>query len=692
MTDSARNTLLASSASDPEDPAGADARLDDLLRLLPQPFAFVSGTGVVLRANAGFAELFGLGLGCAAGRSLADLVGEAGLHRLRPVLEAARAGVPARTETWLAPPHAEPCFAEVACRPAGRAAGVEGAVVVLAHDLTEQAQVRARLRFAEQAFAALSGRAYLIGPDLRIRAGLCAGGARQRSQADEAGAHVADLVGRAVFDNVLEAPLRKALAGRPARLYALVPDGDDGAGDAEIHVGPFVGEDDAIEGALLVLRSDELACQRTRELERLAMEDPLTGLANRRAFQKSLEEELTKARTGISEGFALLAIDLDDFKALNDRGGHAAGDAMLCRIAAQLGALAAERGCVARLGGDEFAVLRYGADQDEANRLARSIVEALEAIRLEWDGALFRVGCSIGVAVLDRQFVRTMNATAKDVLHWADQACLTGKATGGGQVRQFQVGDPLLAARRDDLANVATVEQALADDRLTLFAMPVVDLATGTPVMDEILLRVRGEGERILRPGGMIASAERHGLMRRIDHWVIDGVLDRLTGEPGLGPVSVNLSAQTIGDPLFLETLQARLALNPRLAARLCFELAETAVARDTVAAATLVATLKDHGCRVAMDDFGGGWSTSAHLRQLQLDWLKIDGSIVRTIASDPVQHAVVKGIVCVARELGIDLIAEHVEDPDTADMLQDLGVAMGQGFLFGEPAPWRAL
>lgn len=690
---------------------GAPNFVEEILRNLPFPYAVVSAAGAIVAANAGFAVLFDRLPAGVAGLELSALFAKTAMRRLRPVIDAALAGAPTTTEGMFMARTGRTIYAHVQCRPLS---GVPGAsprgLLMEIRDLAEDGPIRTRLRMAEQAFLALADQAWLIGADGCVRDGLPSGSERfdVRGGIDRVqGRHLSDIFGATAFACQLEQPLARAFKGRSERvslprhaLRALVWDapGDTSLAstlpvpsehDLQGVLRPFRGELGTIEGVLLVLRQEDDLPARARELERLAMEDPLTGLSNRRAFQKVLEDELIKARTGISDGISLLALDLDDFKTVNDRGGHAAGDAMLCQISDQLRDMVGDSGTVARLGGDEFAVVRYSADEDEAGRLARQIMLAIETLHLDWNGTSFRTGCTVGVAVMDRQFIRTMNATAADVLHWADDACLTGKATGGGQVRHFKVGENLLASRREDLGNVARVERALAEDELRLFALPVFDMASGAPVMTELLLRVQGEENRLLRPGAMIASAERHGLMTSVDRWVLDTVLDRLAVDPAEVPVSLNLSAQSLANSEFQAYLDSRLAERPHLAGRMCFELSEVSVARNLPAAARMVSLLKRHGCKVALDDFGGGWPTTAHLRRLELDWLKIDGTITRSIVSDPVQHAVLRGIICVAQELGIELIAEFVEDHDTVKALTELGITLGQGYHFAEPAPW---
>jgi diguanylate cyclase (GGDEF)-like protein/PAS domain S-box-containing protein len=683
--------------------------VEEILQGLPYPYAVLSRSGEVIAANAGFADMFDRAATALRGIPLPSLFARAALRRLRPVMEAALSGAPTSTEGMFSARTGRTIYAHVQCRPLTTRGDISGVLMEI-RDLAEDGPIRTRLRLAEQAFLALANHALLIGTDGRIRDGLPSGSERfeERGLIERVqGKHLIDIFGADAFACHIEQPLARTFKGRTERvtlprhllhslLWASAVEGGVHSGGLnmtghELHgvLRPFRGELGTIEGVLLVLRHDDELPARAKELERLAMEDPLTGLANRRAFQKVLEDELIKARTGISGGISLLALDLDDFKSVNDRGGHAAGDAMLCQISDQLRDFVGDSGTVARLGGDEFAIVRYSADEDEASRLARQIVSSIETLHLDWNGTSFRIGCTVGVAVLDRQFIRTMNATAADVLHWADEACLTGKATGGGQVRQFRVGEKLVANRREDLGNIARVEQALAEDELRLFGLPVFDLGTGLPVMTEILLRVQGEENRLLRPGAMIASAERHGLMSSVDRWVLDAVLNRMSNDVDAVPVSLNLSGQSLADADFQSYVDTRLAENPRAAERICFELSEVAVARNMPAAARMIAVLKRHGCKIALDDFGGGWPTTAHLRRLQFDWLKIDGTITRSIVNDPVQHAVLRGIICVARELGVELIAEFVEDQDTVKALTELGVPLAQGYHLAEPAPW---
>jgi len=483
---------------------------------------------------------------------------------------------------------------------------------------------------------------------------------------------------------------RQAVQGQPSTIHY------DRAGQeleqsihdsSELRLVP-VGDDPGSPGSsavLVTLRHGVENPDRVREYQKAAMEDGLTGLANRRAFLEKLDQVLTPAPSGA----ALLFIDLDDFKKVNDFGGHEAGDEMLKLVARALETAAGRNALIARIGGDEFAILLQTGDEDEAVRLAERVVADLVALRLNRDGILFRIGCSIGVVAIDPGFISALDAKPDEVLRWADTACLKGKAEGGHRVAVHHLSDDDILARCTDLTNVFTVEDALANEDLALFFMPVVALDDDRPVMREILLRFKGGDNVPIHPKALLTSADRYGLMDRVDLWILNGVIDRLQKDPSLGPVAVNLSIQSIGNTTFLHHLKARLQDSPQTAALICFELDETHLARNLHLAAPFAAFAKDLGCQIAIDNFTGSWSVISELGMDQADWLKVDGSIVRDVVRDPVQRAILLGIVSVAQELGLRLIAEHIEGRATVNALQELGIKFGQGFVFSSPEPW---
>lgn len=696
-----------------------------LLHSVRHPAALLTARGRFLLANQALLEELACSSALLTGRPLEAVINEPALRRLRPLIEMAARGKPAMAEGMFAFDEGRGAPMRLTCTPL-RTAAAPRQTQLLFLELRELAFVgpaERRMRIAQQAAHLLAGRVLMLGRNGRVADVLPVDDhdpqlatLQDMDESALTGMHLAELAGHELFRRALEPAFAAALEGECT--HVTLPSGQvTGAlaqlcqrkagtsGGAEMLkdlVLTFAPSRDWVgraDGVMVLLGTAAGAGAgrepeaRTRELERLAMEDPLTGLANRRAFQQALEDELTRVRAGASAGITVLVVDLDQFKIINDRAGHMAGDAMLERIAAQLRQIAGETALVARLGGDEFAIIRFSADEDGAHGFAGTIAASLAQLNFPWDGAVYRTGGSIGFAVLDRQFARTLNASAADVLRWADQACISSKALGGGKVLQFRFDEHLLASYKASRSNLERIEQALAADRLQLFSQPVCCTATGRTVMTELLLRVDDEELGLLEPQGVLSAAARHGLLPQVDRRVVELALARLRrgGRAAAGQFSLNLSEQSLGDSGFLEFLDGALAGNRGIATRLAFEVSELAVARETAGMTRLAAILKAHGATLILDDFAGNWPRTTHLKGLGLKWLKIDGSMMASLLSDRVQRVQVKGIVLVAASLGARVIAEAVENEDTAVCLAELGVFTAQGFHFGAPQPWTS-
>lgn len=423
--------------------------------------------------------------------------------------------------------------------------------------------------------------------------------------------------------------------------------------------------------------------QRKRQEERihyLAMHDPLTDLPNRRALSESLGRVVDRCRRG--EVGALLVIDLDHFKLVNDSVGHLAGDRLLITLASLL------RGCLrpsdflARLGGDEFAVLLEDLSLEEARNTAERLRRAVDESRFQFEDRVFNLGISIGASPIDGSL------DAETIMALADSARYAAKDQGGNRMvvyRGIQDGEIKLA----EASEWATrIKDALRAGRFILHFQPVVRLANGRVEHVEALLRMRDEnsGELIL-PDRFLHAAERFGIMTQIDRWVLDEVLRILQSRADLS-VFVNLSGVSLSDPSLLDHVEARVREAKLEPGRLVFEVTETAAVADLVGAQLWLRRLKDAGCLFALDDFGMGFSSFSYLRALPADYVKIDASFVRNIDTDGTNRALVQAINSVAHALGKEVIAEAVENPAVAAVLADLAVEYGQGYHFGRPGP----
>lgn len=420
------------------------------------------------------------------------------------------------------------------------------------------------------------------------------------------------------------------------------------------------------------------------ELAYQASHDALTGLHNRRAFERQLEEALAALARG-GEARALLYIDLDQFKLVNDTCGHSAGDQLLREITAVM-----RRSCIdgflARLGGDEFGLLLEDG-LEGARRRAEKLIDSIHAHVFSYEGRHFQLGASIGVVAISQA-----GQNIDELLIAADQACYAAKDKGRNRVEVYSSEDGYYQSQRAQFLSVAQIASALREGRLTLHYQRIVPLQPGLGEHVEILLRLVSDQGRLISPGVFIPAAERFNLMPQVDRWVVDQVC-RILGEEtselaadtvfAVNLSGVTLSADDLGE--YVADCITRYAVDP---ARLCFEITETAAIGNLDRALAFIARVRGMGATVALDDFGSGLSSFAYLRQLQVDYLKIDALFVRNLHQDARDYAVVRSIMEVARVHGMKTIAEYVHKPVIADLLREMGVDYAQGYALHEPEP----
>ncbi len=471
------------------------------------------------------------------------------------------------------------------------------------------------------------------------------------------------------------------------------------------------------DGRVVLLRDLGDARRMAAELAHLATHDELTGLPNRRAFECALAAAVGDARaTGATH--AMVYVDLDEFKIVNDTCGHAAGDELLFRLAAHLreslidrlgppnephiesddpeapaSERAAGRWLLARLGGDEFGLLLHGCTAAFAALQADRLQDDVQRFRFHWGAQVFRVGTSIGIAAVDRGC-----AGVDALLQAADGACYMAKDAGRNRIQVHTLDDPELARRADAMQWVSRIESALEEDRFCLFAQPIASLQQGTAALAdrarglhfEVLLRLREEDGGLALPGAFMPAVERYHLAARIDEWVLTHTLHWLSHRaPGeVSHCAINLSAHTVGDPAMLQRIEALLDTWPVPPECLCFEITETAAIGHLAQAEAFMRSLRARGCQVALDDFGVGMSSFAYLRQLPVDVLKIDGLFVRGVERDAVNQSMLRAIRDVARVMGLRTVAEFAESDSTVDWLRAQGLDHAQGYAIARPQP----
>lgn len=424
-------------------------------------------------------------------------------------------------------------------------------------------------------------------------------------------------------------------------------------------------------------------------IHHLAYHDTLTGLVNRNEFDRRLAQVLETAKSENSH-HALLYLDLDQFKVINDTCGHQAGDQLLSQLAVVLRAEVRGRDTLARLGGDEFGLLLENCALHQAEQVAESIRSAVNSFRFVWQSKTFSIGVSIGIAS-----VAANACNAAEVLSAADMACYSAKDLGRDRYHIYQSDDSDMRRRHGEMHWVARVKDAIGEDRLVLHQQAIHSLSTDTTPSYEFLVRMKDESGKLILPGSFIPAAERYGVMAGLDRWVIKSVLDYLSATflvqdevADAGVFFINLSGASLSDRSVFQHIRERLEQTGVPPSWLCFEITETAAISNLNYAVEFINEIRGLGCRFALDDFGAGLSSFSYLKTIPVDYLKIDGSFVRDIANDPMNYAIVQAVNEIGHVAGLRTIAEFVEDEAIIPTLQHLGVDYAQGFGIAKPVP----
>lgn len=424
--------------------------------------------------------------------------------------------------------------------------------------------------------------------------------------------------------------------------------------------------------------------QMEARLEYLASHDFLTGILNRARFQEELERELARARRYGTSG-TLIFLDLDNFKDINDTLGHQAGDQVLRRVAQVLRSRLRSTDILARLGGDEFVVLLPHTSVSDARIVGEAILERLRQEVTEVDGRLIRLRASLGIVAYPDQ-----GEQVEDLLIGADMTMYEAKRAGGHRISVATGVEEGRREREFRLCWERRITEALHHEGFVLYRQPVVSLADGRLAGYELLLRMKDGPDELVLPHEFLPVAERTGLMIEIDRWVLQRALQLLArSSEDDGSLFVNLSGMAFSDDDFFALVQEQLQQVGAGAQRLVIELTETGVIRNFSHAGKFIQALREStGCRFALDDFGKGFSSLWALRDLDVDFLKIDGGFVRDLLCNAVDQHIVRAIVNMARGLGKRTVAEYIPDATTLDLLREWGVDWGQGYHVGRPEP----
>jgi diguanylate cyclase (GGDEF)-like protein/PAS domain S-box-containing protein len=488
-------------------------------------------------------------------------------------------------------------------------------------------------------------------------------------------------------------PVRKALAtgGRVTigKRAVLVPSNGSLERSVEISVTPLKSDGKETLGLVIVLHDTSELRGLTRQMTYQASHDALTGLVNRREFERRLREAMDAAQTG-DVAHALCYLDLDRFKVVNDTCGHTAGDNMLREVASIIKDAVRDSDTAGRIGGDEFALLLVGCPLEKARQIADDVVRSVNDYRFVWRDKIFNIGVSIGLVEIGRG-----GGSIEDIMNSADSACYVAKKQGGVHVHVYSAREEANARHSGEIHWLQKLQGALRDNKFELYYQPIVHAqSTGVhgPAL-EVFVRLEADTTQPSGPPSeFIRAAERYRLMPHVDRWVVQAVLSAL-GRGGMKlpagrSVAINVSGQTLGDAEFLEFVVDCFDHTGANPGDICFEVTESAVVANLDHARRFIGVLHGMGCEFALDDFGSGLSSFSTLKTLPMDYLKIDGSFIRNLAVDTVNQAMVGAMIELSRSLNFRIVAEQVEDQLSLDTVKEMGIDFVQGFIIGRPQP----
>ena len=491
---------------------------------------------------------------------------------------------------------------------------------------------------------------------------------------------------------LLSDPVRQALtSGAPVNLSRralLLSRANGSERSIELSASPIRNAAREVMGAAILLHDVSELRGLARQMSYQATHDALTGLVNRREFERRLDEATESGHRGEGQ-HVLCYLDLDRFKVVNDTSGHLAGDSMLREVAKVLRDAVRDSDIVSRLGGDEFGMLLVGCPLDKARQIADDVCRAVGDYRFVWKDKIFNIGVSIGLVEISRE-----SGTLEELLAAADSACYVAKKQGTGRVAVYSARDEALARHSGEIQWLQRLQSALKESRFQLYHQPIVPAygQDGTGPAMEVLVRLQDEAGHEVPPAEFVRAAERYRLMSLVDRWVVQTTLAALGRGaiqiPANRGVAINISGQTLADLQFLEFVVECLdstGVNP---SQVCFEITESAVVANLDHARRFVGVLHGMGCQFALDDFGSGMGSFSNLKNLPMDYLKIDGSFMRNLAVDTVNQAMVAAMIKLARTLNFKVIAEQVEDAASLEAARRMGVDYVQGFAVGRPQP----
>ena len=674
---------------------GRDRLFQDFARTLPE--IVIIHDEKILLANASAAGLVGLEPAQLVGREIADLVKPAYRALFRKTVAKRLAGetAPRRIEMQLINGNQTGLWVEA------QSANIDYrgrmAILTIARDVSHRKSLEVSLsrskRQAQYTLESISEGIITTDNDGRIDYMNLAAETLVGTNRDDASGHRIGELFTLVDDadrRPLGDPVERCLAMRRrvnmGRRAVLVTVDGEHEHSVELTASPVRGPSNSISGAVVVFHDVSELRGLTRKMSYQATHDPLTGLINRREFERRLDEAMDTAHAEESVHM-LFYMDLDRFKAVNDSCGHMAGDNMLREVAALIKEQVRDSDFVGRLGGDEFGAILIGCPIDKARQIATDICNAISDYRFVWKDKIFNIGISIGLVEISHA-----SGTLQDVLSAADSACYMAKQQGRGQVHVYSARDEAVARERGDIQWLRQLQTALHEDSFELAVQPIIAVQgraeTGPAV--EVLIRLRDGRGRSAESAEFLRPAERYQMMAQIDRWVINAALGAIaSGEiklPAHRSCAINLSGQTLGDEAILGFVVDALDRSGVLPTSICFEVTETAILSNVQHAQRFIEVLHGIGCEFSLDDFGSGLGSFSSLKHLPIDYLKIDGTYTRNLQTDLVNQEMVNAMIKLARTMEFKIVAEQVEHQEDFDWLRDVGVDFVQGYFVEAP------
>ncbi len=675
---------------------GRDRLFTDFARTLPE--IVIVHDEKILLANDSAASLVGLEPAQLIGREVSDLVKPAYRALFRKTLQKRLAGedVPRRLEIQLIN------GAETGLWVEAQSSSIEfhgnPAILTVARDVSHRKSLEVSLsrskRQAQYTLESISEGVITTDNDGRIDyMNLAAENLIGTNRDDAAGHRVGELF--TLVDDAdrrpLGDPVERCLAMRRRvnmgrRAVMLSQDGEH-EHSVEITASPIRGPGNSISGTVVVFHDVSEIRGLTRQMSYQATHDPLTGLINRREFERRLDEAMDTAHADEAVHM-LFYMDLDRFKAVNDSCGHLAGDNMLREVAGLIKDQVRDSDFVGRLGGDEFGALLIGCPIEKARQIASDVCNAVADYRFVWKDKIFNIGISIGLVEVSHA-----SGTLQDVMSAADSACYVAKQHGRGRVHVYSARDEAIARERGDIQWLRELQAALHENGFELAVQPIIAMrgTADTGPACEVLIRLPDERGRTADTAEFLRPAERYQLMPQIDRWVVNATLVAISsGEIKLAAnrsCAINISGQTLGDESFLGFVVDALDRTGISPSSICFEVTEKAILSNVQHAQRFIEVLHGIGCEFSLDDFGSGLGSFSSLKHLPIDYLKIDGTYTRNLDSDLVNQEMVAAMIKLARTMEFRIVAEQVEHQEDFDWLRDVGVDFVQGHFVESPA-----